>query len=110
MRLDAAIRIGVPPAPPATTAGDPDKLRSRLQEAMTTGAGVLRSASSLQTTLQVIDEVASQAGADPALANMTSVGRALITAALRREESRGNHTRTDFPEPHAEFACRIVVQ
>ena len=37
--------------------GDPDKLRVQLQEAMTGGAGVLRSAASLAATLEVIDEI-----------------------------------------------------
>ena len=34
---------------------------------------------------------------------------ALVTAALAREESRGTHTRVDFPEPSPAFLGRFVT-
>jgi L-aspartate oxidase len=93
--------------------------RARLQREMTTHAGVLRSASSL--------EVASAAGARAAraaaaaladdgtdraaqeLANLAVAARVLTAAASSREESRGAHTRTDFPEPGVGFRVRFVT-
>jgi L-aspartate oxidase len=36
-------------------------------------------------------------------ANLLDLGRLLVHAALRREESRGAHFRTDFAEPRAEW-------
>ncbi len=39
----------------------------------------------------------------------TLVASLLAQAALRREESRGGHFRTDFPEPHSEWRARQVV-
>ena len=62
---------------------------------MTRGAGVLRDASSLSTVLEHLDTLES---ADPELTNLRDVSLALVHAALAREESRGTHTRTDFPE------------
>ncbi|MHB8662435.1 MAG: L-aspartate oxidase [Acidimicrobiales bacterium] len=95
--------------------GDPEKLRVELQEAMTTGAGVLRSADSLEEALDAIDDVASRVppGGAPesaAVANLTQVARALVTSALAREESRGNHTRTDHPSTQPAYRCRMVVR
>ena len=37
------------------------------------------------------------------LTNMVTVARLIAEAALRREESRGAHFRTDFPEPRDEW-------
>ena len=41
-------------------------------------------------------------------ANLLTVGRALVAAALTREESRGTHTRLDFPERSPRFDGRLV--
>jgi len=90
--------------------GDPVKLRAELQQAMTAGAGVLRSAASLEATAGVLDSVSVGSGPDwAALANLVTVGRALVAAALAREESRGNHTRTDHPATREELRCRLVL-
>jgi len=114
-----AIRGRLLPRPPAPKPGppsveDPVKLRTGLQRAMTSGAGVLRSAGSLAGSLAVADALAASlpARSGPAwgpLANLVEVARALATAALAREESRGNHTRTDFPVTREEFRCRLVL-
>ena len=49
-----------------------------------------------------------EALADHELRNLAVVARAAVDAALRREESRGAHTRDDFPDTSAAFAHRIV--
>jgi len=43
------------------------------------------------------------------LGNLVTVARALVTAALVREESRGNHTRTDYREAKEEYRCRLIL-
>src|SRR4051812_4854057 len=53
-----------PPRPSGDATPDaPDKLRDRLQRAMTAGAGVLRSAASLAETQATLDEIASAVAA-----------------------------------------------
>jgi L-aspartate oxidase len=84
------------------------KARELLQHAMTVGAGVVRDAASL-------------AGVDVAMPaevprvdvcevrNLATVGAALVAAAVAREESRGCHTRTDFPDTSPALAGRLVI-
>ena len=93
---------------------DVPKLRDRLQRTMTEHAGVLRSAASLDTAVSDIQEIAQTPTPGSAdaheLENLTIVARALVLAARAREESRGAHARTDFPERSTEFAHRIVIR
>ena len=97
------------PIPPTNDGGSEavDKRRERLQRAMTEGAGVLRSAASLAATDAVL--AAIPAADDLELANLVLVGRALLAAAAAREESRGAHTRTDFPDSSPAFLYRQVI-
>jgi L-aspartate oxidase len=84
--------------------------RDSLQRSMTLNAGVVRSAESLRRAADVCD--GSVAGDDlPSweLRNLATVGRALCAAALAREESRGAHTRSDFPETSTGLRARLVI-
>ena len=91
---------------------DPASLRLQLQRELTTHAGVLRDASSLEQAAKVVADVLASPRADTIadheVLNLATVARAAVDAALRREESRGAHTRDDFPETSADFAHRIV--
>ena len=77
--------------------------RSRLQQTMTAGAGVLRTADSLKTTDVALDELRGEPGGEPGLeawetTNLHMVAAALVAGALAREETRGSHWREDFPD------------
>jgi L-aspartate oxidase len=73
---------------------------------MTRDAGVLRDAASLE---RAATQLATMAGAaDPEVRNLVTVSTALVDAARARTESRGTHTRLDFPEPSSEFLGRLV--
>lgn len=79
--------------------------RIAVQRSMTRGCGPLRSASS---TAEALEELGALAALPPSAAepgpqtwettNLLHLGQALATLAHRREETRGGHVRTDFPE------------
>jgi L-aspartate oxidase len=82
-------------------------LRDRVQRAMTTFAGVLRDGPGLDRAAAAVEAVEADLAAAEAtdgrgvaeLCNLLTVGRAVVTAATERHESRGCHHRLDFPEP-----------
>jgi L-aspartate oxidase len=104
-----------PPARPGAMA-DWSKARDRLQVACTAGAGVVRTAASLADAEDVLDELlatadeASRHGrpAPGELVNLLTLGRALLRSATARAESRGAHSRADFPRTSAQWRCRLV--
>ena len=51
-----------------------------------------------------------RSAADPEVRNLAEAGWALVHAARAREESRGAHSRLDFPHPSPEFLVRLVAQ
>jgi L-aspartate oxidase len=81
---------------------------AELQLLMTTGAGVLRTAPSLRECARhVAIDVGAHDAASYELRNLLTVARSLVASALAREESRGTHTRLDFPETSAALAGRF---
>jgi L-aspartate oxidase len=95
------------PAPPASPepGGGRAASREELQQLMTREAGVLRDASSLRRALDALEVMVPRT---PVVRNLWSVSHALVSAALVREESRGTHTRLDFPEPDDDLLGRFV--
>ncbi|MEO0606871.1 MAG: L-aspartate oxidase [Pseudomonadota bacterium] len=71
----------------------PDEALQDLREAMATECGVVREAGGLRAVLSKIDQLETTHG--PARALIAS--RLIASAALRREESRGGHFRSDHP-------------
>jgi L-aspartate oxidase len=91
-----------------------DAVRSAVQRSMTRGAGVLRSADSLAATATVLAE-AGGSRSRPGTAtweatNLVTVAAALVAAAGRREETRGNHWREDFPEARPEWLGHLIAR
>ena len=68
-----------------------------LRDAMTTHAGVVRTAEGLATLIALIDDLEARHG--PAAALLAA--RLIAQAALDRRESRGGHYRADHPETAA---------
>ncbi|MGQ0431688.1 MAG: L-aspartate oxidase [Microthrixaceae bacterium] len=84
--------------------------RESLQRAMTLNAGVLRSADSLAIAADMCDgSVPDDDTGAWELRNLATVGRAVCLAAQAREESRGAHTRSDFPETSEALRVRFVI-
>ena len=93
---------------------DTVKLRALVQRSMTEGAGVSRTAASLDSASRSVSEVArGLAGvavdrSTAELANLCTVSSALLVAAELREETRGAHSRLEFPEARREWKRRLV--
>jgi L-aspartate oxidase len=101
---------------PKEKPADPAALRSAIQRVMTHDCGVERDASGLRLAAETLDDLASLAGDLPPrqiatyeAMNLARVARAIVTNATAREESRGAHTRVDFPDSSDDVLGRFVV-
>ncbi len=79
------------------------KIRKDITETTTTGAGAVRNAVGLNKTIDKLSELAKKTTKLSSTqsweaTNLLTVSSFLSNAALRREESRGSHWRSDFPE------------
>jgi L-aspartate oxidase len=106
--------VALPPLAQVPAASDgaavtPGEARARLQQAMTTGAGVLRSDDSLRDAAAVARALMVAPGAGEEVRNLATVAESLAVAAWERRESRGAHARTDFPEPDPRLRARLVL-
>ena len=105
----------------------PSTLRKRLQRMMSENAGLVRSKASLENAITEIHGFREEinhitlATTSPrrnyqwleaiSLVNMLDVAEAIATAALRRNESRGNQYRLDYPElDNDKWLLNIVVR
>ena len=87
--------------------------RLELQTLLWTRTGIERNATDLSSALHTLAgaDVEGITVYDLETTNLLALGRVLVTAALAREESRGAHFRTDFPEPSLAFQhSRIYAQ
>lgn len=86
-------------------------VRDRITRTMWTKVGLLRCRLSLGEALEELEELDSSMG--DALCeekNMITVGKLIARSALIREESRGVHYRTDFPETNPAWNRHICLQ
>jgi L-aspartate oxidase len=110
-------------APPVAATDDLDAssrgpTRSALQELMWSNVGIVRDETGLSAAAARLASWAlelkgegRQVSSDRAsleLANMVLVGRLMAEAAHTREESRGAHFRTDWPDPRELWRRHIV--
>ena len=90
--------------------------RPEVRAAMSRHVGVGRAAASLAAAADTLATVAADAGADIGAdrsswetTNLVTVAAAVVAAATAREESRGCHRRTDFPEPREVWRRHVDV-
>ncbi len=91
----------------------PEDRRDALQRAMTLGAGVRRDAASLAAAARQVETTrtrsADRAGAAWAeVRNLADVASTIVRAAEAREETRGAHTREDFPTLVPDLRARFL--
>jgi fumarate reductase flavoprotein subunit len=95
--------------------GDLNALREKLLDAMWDDVGVVRDRASIERGLAAIDVIEAELLASGTadrdrrfnltwhdwlnLRSLCEISRVIALAALRRENSRGAHYRSDFPEP-----------
>jgi succinate dehydrogenase / fumarate reductase flavoprotein subunit len=124
---DEAVRAGEWEAlvPFQAEGGDnPYTIQQDLQQTMNDLVGIIRTAPELEDALTRIEALKERAATmsveghrqyNPGwhlaldLRNMLVVSEAIAKAALAREESRGGHTRDDFPTPSDDWATRNLV-
>ncbi len=103
---------------------NPYTIQSDLQQSMNDLVGIIRTASELESSLTEIEALKVRAKSmkveghrqyNPGwhlaldLRNMLIVSEAIAKAALARQESRGGHTRDDFPGPNPEWGTKNLV-
>jgi len=85
------------PEPPVSMTGPAETAAlAALRQTMARDVGVVRTADGLRSALAAIEALATRPLA-PRDANRVVAARFVATGALRREESRGAHSRADFP-------------
>jgi len=107
-----------------TASESPYAVQEALQDMMGTYVGIARSEDDLRTALGEIDKLRARAGRvgvggsrqyNPGwhttldLHNLLTVSEAVTRAALERRESRGAHTRVEFPDSSADLGRVNVV-
>ncbi|MDH2428877.1 fumarate reductase/succinate dehydrogenase flavoprotein subunit [Sphaerisporangium sp. TRM90804] len=111
---------------PLSRAGgeNPYEVHHELQRTMNELVGIIRKAEEVKEALEVVTKLKERAAATGApggriynpgwhlaidLRNMLLVSDCVARAALIREESRGGHTRDDFPGMSAEWRRKLLV-
>jgi succinate dehydrogenase / fumarate reductase flavoprotein subunit len=103
---------------------NPYTLHQELQQTMNDLVGIIRRAEEMQQALERLEKIKERARNvsveghrqfNPGwhlaldLRNMLAVSECIAHAALTRQESRGGHTRDDFPEMRAEWRRKNLV-
>jgi L-aspartate oxidase len=82
-------------------------VKKRVKRVMWERVGILRDGDSLRRALREFDQIAA-GNISTSSANFVTLAKLIATAALWREESRGGHYRSDFPEPRDEWRVHSV--
>ena len=122
--IEAATTLALDPFEPKANAENPYTLHAELQQSMNDLAGIIRKEGELEEVLAKIAElktrysnVVVEGGRifNPGwhlaidMRNMLLVSDCVAKAALQRTESRGGHTRDDFPKMDAHWRNKLLV-
>lgn len=95
---------------PKAWSPQPAGLRQALRASMSAKVGVVRTETGLDEALEALSQLqANLTGGTSELHNMVTVAGLVAQAARARRESRGSHSRGDFPTQDAAFAGRSYL-
>ncbi len=96
---------------------DPAELRAAVQRLMSDNCGVVRDAEGLRIAAETLKDLTGLAEDLPPrtiatyeVCNLLRVARGIVSAAISRLESRGAHTRADYPATSDAFLGRLVLR
>ncbi|MBX3289512.1 MAG: L-aspartate oxidase [Acidobacteria bacterium] len=92
---------------PASQTGIATAVRKRVKRLMWERVGILRDKASLRRAITEFEQIASS-GLSTSSANFVMLALLVSRAALWREESRGGHFRSDFPESDPSWRVHSV--
>jgi L-aspartate oxidase len=92
-----------------TNASVATDIRATLRELMWRHVSLTRDAAGLADAREGLYRLAASGPFDPETANMLLAAQLITASALAREESRGGHYRTDFPERNAALDGRHTL-
>jgi L-aspartate oxidase len=108
---------GGPVVVPEEDMTDPAELRRALQRLMSADCGVVRDADGLRHAAGTITDLRRVAYASPVrsieryeVIDLLRVSRAIVASAAQRTESRGAHTRREYPERASAMLGRFVTR
>lgn len=121
-----AARVSVAPfdPPPSGVGENPYTLHTELQQTMNDLVGIIRTEEEIERAIAKLDDVKSRLSGvtveghrqfNPGwhlaldLRNMVLVSECVARAALMRTESRGGHTRDDYPSMDAQWRSTLLV-
>ena len=89
-----------------------DKNLVRLQEILRSGLGIVRDERTLSLSENEIDGLIGNVEKehDESLIECCLLGKAILMSASARKESRGAHTRSDFPEENTDYQKQTIAE
>jgi L-aspartate oxidase len=101
----------LPAVPPRVAEPAGDETRARVRRVMWDRAGLVRTGDGLRQALDELDAIARELPAGPSeTRNLATVARLVSRAALARAESRGAHSRADYPDTRTAWRRRLVLE
>ncbi len=104
---DNALKSGIWNLESGIQSGISTAVKKRVKRVMWERVGILRDKESLQRALREFDQIA-KSNLSMSSTNFVALAMLVAKAALWREESRGGHFRTDFPEQHEKWRVHSI--